>query len=256
MSWAIEVNGLSKQFGDFVALKSLHLWVPEGALYGFVGPNGAGKTTTLRLLLGLSKANQGSIRILGEPLEGNEKELKRKIGVVFDTPLLFDYLTVREHLIFAGKMFGLEKATMASRVPELLSLLELETSVNKLIVELSSGTKKKVALSVALLHHPQLLILDEPFEGLDPVSRRVLEDVLRDMVGQQGSVLLTSHSLELVERLCSEVTIIDHGRVVATGNLSGPQAETGSLEKLFFEHVESRRTRPLSWLHRSDGSNQ
>ncbi|MDD5543117.1 MAG: ABC transporter ATP-binding protein [Acidobacteriia bacterium] len=247
---AIEISDLSKTFSDVYAVKSLSLTVPSGAFFGFVGPNGAGKTTTIRLLLGLLQPTSGSIRVLDRSISGDTAHLRRLIGVVPEGLALFDYLTGWEHLTFVGKMFGLDHQTIKSRSDELMNLMELENSADTLTMNYSFGMKKKLAMAAALLPNPRLLILDEPFESIDPVTRNLLEQILKELVTRKVTVFMTSHALDLVERLCSEAAIICGGSLVVTGAMTDLTHEFGTLEKLFLNSIppNEQRTSKLSWL--------
>lgn len=250
MTPAIEIKDLTKTFGNYRVLKSVNLCVPTGVFFGFVGPNGAGKTTTIRLLLGLLTPTGGSIRVVGQSPKEAGDELKAQIGVVMEELSLFDYLTGWEYLLFAGRMFKLDRSTLRPRAEELLGLMELDNSADRLIADYSHGMKKKLALATALMHNPRLLILDEPFEGMDPPSRKVLEDVLLDLVAHQATIFLTSHSLDLVERLCSEVALIHRGELLVTGKMNDVMKEGSSLEELFFQQIplDDQRPKKLSWV--------
>jgi ABC-2 type transport system ATP-binding protein len=250
MALVIETLDLSKKFHHVDAVRSLNLRICEGTVYGFVGPNGAGKTTTIRLLLGLLQPSSGQVRIFDQPLQGDTAELRRQIGVVPEGLALFDYLTGWEYLTFVGKMFELDDRVIRSRGAELFNLTELEESASQLVVNYSFGMKKKLAFAAALLHEPKLLILDEPFEGIDPMSKMLLEKVLEALVAHGVTVFLTSHALDMVQRLCTEVGIINGGELVAAGAMSDIMNKAGNLERLFFQNVllNERRRRMLSWL--------
>ena len=254
MTPAIEISNLSKKFSNDYAVKSLNLSVPSGIIFGFVGPNGAGKTTTIRLLLGLLRPTSGSIRVLDRPVIGDIAGLRRHIGVVPEGLAFFDYLTGWEHLTFVGKMFGLDGPTIVSRGKELLNLMELQGSANTLTMNYSFGMKKKLALAAALLPNPRLLILDEPFESIDPVTRTLLEEILNELVARKVTVFMTSHALDLVERLCSEAAIIDEGSLVVKGPMTDLIRECGTLERLFLDSIppDEQRTSKLSWLQSKD----
>lgn len=257
MTAAIEISDLSKKFSEAYAIKSLSLNVPAGVIFGFVGPNGAGKTTTIRLLLGLLEPTSGSIRVLNHPVRADAAGLRRHIGVVPEGLALFDYLTGWEHLTFTGKMFGLDRRTITSRSEELLNLMELQDSADTLTMNYSFGMKKKLALAAALLPNPRLLILDEPFESIDPVSRKLIEEILKDLVAHEVTVFMTSHALDLVERLCSEVAIIDRGALLVTGTMTDLIHQFGDLEKLFLNSIpfNDQRTSKLSWMRsKNDGT--
>jgi ABC-2 type transport system ATP-binding protein len=229
----------------------LDLRVEAGKFFGFLGPNGAGKSTTIKMFTGLLAPSSGSMRILGEDLadENRAREVRRHIGVVPEHLALFDHLTGREYLTFVGRMYLLPSATVRARCEELLVMMSLESEEKKLTLEYSHGMKKKLALAAALLPAPDLLFLDEPFEGVDAVSSRVLRDVLRRCVERGATVFLTSHVLEIVEKLCSDVGIIARGRLVYQASMAEVRQD-GSLEERFIaavggEQVEAQR---LSWL--------
>ncbi len=219
MDIAVETHGLTRRFGDLVAVDHLDLTVPSGSFYGFLGPNGAGKSTTLKCLTGLLKPSSGAMLILGKDLSRQAVEIKREIGVVPEEEALFERLTATETLSFVGRVHGLDRATLEHRTGELLELLDLAGSADKLVADYSHGMRKKLAMAVALLPAPRLLFLDEPFEGIDAVASRQIKDILHGFVRRGGTVLLTSHILEIVERIADHVGIIDHGRLVAQGRL-------------------------------------
>src|SRR6266699_5639523 len=207
MTRAIETNGLTRRFGDFRAVDGLDLQVDRGKFYGFLGPNGAGKSTTIKMLTGLLAPTSGSMRILGEELRDPDKarEIKRRIGVVPENLALFDNLTAREYLTFIGRMYLLPIVTVRERCQELLTMMSLENEDKKLTLEFSHGMKKKLALAAALIPNPDLLFLDEPFEGVDAVASLVLRDTLKQVVSRGATVFVTSHVLEIVEKLCTDV---------------------------------------------------
>jgi ABC-2 type transport system ATP-binding protein len=251
MSLVIETTGLTRAFGNVKAVDSLDLRVEAGKFYGFLGPNGAGKSTTIKMLTGLLAPSRGNMRILGEDLsdENRAREVRRRIGVVPENLALFDNLTAREYLTFIGRMYLLPPTTVRERCQELLVMMGLESEERKLTLEYSHGMKKKLALAAALLPGPDLLFLDEPFEGVDAVSSRVLRDVLKRCVARGATVFLTSHVLEIVEKLCSDVGIIAQGRLVSQMAMQEVR-QNGSLEERFIsavggDHFEPQR---LSWL--------
>ncbi len=249
--FAIDTIDLTRDFGAFRAVDHLSLQVERGCFYGFLGPNGAGKSTTIKMLTGLLAPTSGVMRILGEDVGDPARALavKRRIGVVPENLALFDNLTAREHLTFVGRMYGLERDTIRRRSDELLSMMDLATDDGKLTMEFSHGMKKKLALASALLPNPDLLFLDEPFEGVDAVSSRVLRDTLKASVGHGATVFLTSHVLEIVEKLCTDVGIIARGKLVHQGRMDAMRT-AGSLEDAFLAVVGTRRDdQPkLSWL--------
>ena len=205
MNAAIETSNLTRDFGKFRAVNELNLRVEAGRFYGFLGPNGAGKSTTIKMLTGLLAPSGGTMRILGEDLSDPRRalEVKRRIGVVPENLALFDNLTAREYLTFIGRMYLLPRDTVRERCDELLAMMDLAHEEKKLTLEFSHGMKKKLALAAALIPNPDLLFLDEPFEGVDAVASRVLRDTLKQCVGRGATVFLTSHVLEIVEKLCT-----------------------------------------------------
>ena len=248
---AIETEGLTRCFGDLRAVDGLGLRVEAGKFYGFLGPNGAGKSTTIKMLTGLLAPTSGTMRILGEQIDDPEKarQIKRRVGVVPEDLALFDNLTAREYLIFVGRMYKLPSATIDERSQELLAMMDLDTEDKKLTLEFSHGMKKKLTLAAALIPNPDLLFLDEPFEGVDAVASRVLRDTLKRCVERGATVFLTSHVLEIVERLCTDVGIIATGKLVHQSSMDEISA-AGSLEERFLEAVGSDQVerQKLSWL--------
>jgi ABC-2 type transport system ATP-binding protein len=248
---AIETDALTRRFGAQVAVDGIDLRVPRGSFYGFLGENGAGKSTTISMLTGVLAPTSGAMRVLG--LGAASDELKRRIGVVPDGLLLFDRLTGREHLIFVARLFGLDRSEAAGRADELLEAMELAQDARKLVADYSFGMRKKLALAAALIHGPELLFLDEPFEGVDAVAKASLTALLADLVTRRRlTVFLTSHVLEVVERLCDQVGIIHRGRLVAQGSLAGVLQAAGAptLTDAFVKLVGEGRggSRTLSFL--------
>ena len=247
---AIETTDLIRDFGTFRAVDRISLRVERGCFYGFLGPNGAGKSTTIKMLTGLLAPTSGVMRILGEDVSDPARSLavKQRIGVVPENLALFDNLKAREHLTFVGRMYGLAPEVIRQRSGELLALMDLERDSEKLTMEFSHGMKKKLALASALLPNPELLCLDEPFEGVDAVSSRVLRDTLKATVGRGATVFLTSHVLEIVEKLCTHVGIIAKGQLVHQGPMDVLRASR-SLEDTFLSVVGTPDEQPkLSWL--------
>lgn len=251
MTLAIESRGLSRNFDGVQAVKSVDLAVQRGSLYGFLGPNGAGKSTTIKMLTGILVPSSGEIRLLGkDPWDRDDAiEIKRQTGVVPEDLALFDNLTAREYLTFIGRMYSMDLSTIRERMEELLSLLNLEEVEKKLTVEYSHGMKKKLALAAALLPNPDLLFLDEPFEGVDAVTSRVIRDILSIYVRRGSTVFVTSHVLEIVERICTHVGIIANGQLVEQTSLDELR-QGSSLEKTFLEKVGSPAEEQidLAWL--------
>jgi ABC-2 type transport system ATP-binding protein len=251
MNTAIETTNLTRDFGQFRAVDQLNLRVEAGRFYGFLGPNGAGKSTTIKMFTGLLAPSAGAMRILGEDMSDPRRalEVKRRIGVVPENLALFDNLTAREHLTFIGRMYLLPPATVRERCEELLAMMDLAGEEKKLTLEFSHGMKKKLALAAALIPNPDLLFLDEPFEGVDAVASRLLRDTLKQCVGRGATVFLTSHILEIVEKLCTDVGIIAQGRLVHQGTMDDLH-RGGSLEDKFLAVVGSggHEAQKLSWL--------
>lgn len=249
MAPAILTRSLRKLYGAKAAVDGLDLEVPQGSFFGFLGPNGAGKTTTIHILIGLIPATSGEIEILGLPLASNLQEIKHRIGIVPDENVLFDRLTGFEFLQFAGRMYGLEKRVAQERARELLELFELDQEPRKLIAEYSKGMRKRVALAGALIHRPQLFLLDEPFEGVDPIGARLMKDILLGQVRQGATIFLTSHVSEVVERLCDRVAIINEGRIVIEGSMQELRSAEDTLEDTFVRVVGGDRlAQSLDWL--------
>jgi ABC-2 type transport system ATP-binding protein len=251
MNLAIETLGLTRRFGELTAVDGIDLRVECGTFYGFLGPNGAGKSTTIKMLTGLLAPTAGAMRILGEDLAQPDQALavKRRIGVVPENLSLFENLTAREYLTFIGRMYLLPRDTVRARTEELLVMMGLEGEEKKLALEYSHGMRKKLALAAALLPNPELLFLDEPFEGVDAVASRVLRDTLKRVVERGATVFLTSHVLEIVEKLCTHVGIVAHGKLVH----QEPMTElhrNGSLEERFLQLVGADQVerQKLSWL--------
>src|SRR5687767_15762977 len=258
---AVETFNLVRQFGDFTAVDHINLNVRRGSFFGFLGPNGAGKSTTIKMLTGLLAPTSGKMLVLGRDLESEALEVKRRIGVVPEDLNLFERLTGAEMLAFTGRMYGLGKTEIAERAPELLGLMDLREEPKKLIVEYSHGMKKKLSLACALIHRPEILFLDEPFEGVDAIASRTLKDLLSRLTVRGLTVFLTSHVLEIVERLCSDIAIISQGKLLASGSLDelrkgirmeGDGQGPISLEEYFIQIVGGDRgstnDEMLDWL--------
>jgi ABC-2 type transport system ATP-binding protein len=252
MELAIETKGLTRLFEHFCAVDQINLRVEPGTFYGFLGPNGAGKSTTIKMLTGLLAASGGEACVLGKNIFDAKESLeaKKKIGVVPENLALFENLTAREHLTFIGRMYLLPEDTIRTRIDELLHLLGLAEAEKKLTLEYSHGMKKKLALAAALLPNPDLLFLDEPFEGVDAIASRVIRDLLKDFIGRGSTVFLTSHVLDVVEKLCTHVGIIANGKLVEQTDLNSLR-QGSSLEERFLEKVgvDEEATHKLSWLH-------
>ena len=266
MNAAISTTGLTRRFGDFTAVQNVNLNVAPGQFYGFLGPNGAGKSTTIKMLTGLLAPTSGSIRVLGLDFADNAIEVKRQIGVVPEGMALFGRLTASEYLRFVGQMYGLDRATTLQRSEELLEFMNLAGETKKLITDFSHGMQKKLALAAAVIHGPKILFLDEPFEGVDAIAAGTLKQMLQGMIARGATIFLTSHVLEIVERLCTHVAIIHRGELIANGSLEElragvhTQADTDdgetrlTLEEIFIRVIgkesgtEAQPEQELSWL--------
>lgn len=236
----IQTERLTRHFGALAAVQDLDLAVRPGELFGFLGPNGAGKSTTLRLLAGLLRPTTGTARIAGHDVQTAPLAAKRATGFMPDEPVLYERLTGREFLRFVGGLYGLDEAQIADRAEQLLTLLDLTAKAEDEIQSYSHGMRQKIVLCTALLHQPQALLLDEPLSGLDPHSARRVKDVLRDFCRRGGAILLSTHTLEIAERLCERVGILHHGRLIAVGTMDELRAQAHSaagatLEELFLQ---------------------
>ncbi|MFT4111219.1 ABC transporter ATP-binding protein [Silvibacterium sp.] len=260
---ALAIYGLTRRFGDFTAVDDLSFSVAPGQFFGFLGPNGAGKSTTIKMLTGLLEPTAGRIEILGQTFTAGSMDLKRQIGVVPEGMALLGRLTASEYLRFVGRMYGLDRETTARRTEELLEFMHLANEPKKLVTDFSHGMQKKLALAAAVMHGPKVLFLDEPFEGVDAVAAGTLKSMLQGMIQHGATIFLTSHVLEIVERLCSHVAIIAQGRLVANGSLDELRAGVASrlpgeaaeqrltLEEIFLNAVgadASESAAELSWL--------
>ena len=258
---AVETFELVRRFGDFTAVDRVNLRVERGQFFGFLGPNGAGKSTTIKMLTGLLQPTSGRVRVLGRDLAAESLEVKRRIGVVPEDLNLFERLTGAEMLTFTGRMYGLGREETTARAGELLALMELDADPKKLVVEYSHGMKKKLSLACALIHRPEILFLDEPFEGVDALASRTLKDLLLKLTARGVTVFLTSHVLEIVERLCTHIAIITEGRLVVEGALGelrrgialedGTSSNSLSLEDYFIRVIGGARPAGedvLPWL--------
>ena len=255
MNFALETTGLRKVFGDLAAVDGIDLAVPRGSFYGFLGPNGAGKSTTIKCLTGLLRPTAGTLRILDlDPLT-DPVAVKKKIGVVPEDLALFDRLSGHETLSFIGQVHGLDTATLRSRSAELLELMDLKQAASEMVADYSHGMRKKLALAASLISAPRMLFLDEPFEGIDAVASREIKELLTQFVKGGGTIFLTSHILEIVERLCDQIGVIHKGKLVAQGPLAELRAGIGvgkTLEEIFLELVgaENVQAPTLDWLAR------
>jgi ABC-2 type transport system ATP-binding protein len=261
---AIQTHGLTRRFGALTAVDDVTLSVAPGQFFGFLGPNGAGKSTTIKMLTGLLEPSAGTIEILGLPFSASALELKRQIGVVPEGMALMGRLTAPEYLRFVGRMYGLDKATTNQRTDELLEFMHLADESRKLVTDFSHGMQKKLALAAAVIHGPKVLFLDEPFEGVDAIAAGMLKSMLQGMINRGATIFLTTHVLEIVERLCSHVAIVSQGRLVANGSIEALRAGVAStlpgaeqeqrltLEEIFLSivgaDVQQEPAQELTWL--------
>ncbi len=249
MDYCIETKDLSREFNGFWAVNQLNLQVERGCFYGFLGPNGAGKSTTIKMLTGLLASSGGSVHIFGQDLATDGIAIKKRIGVVPEDLCVFENLTAHEYLTFIGRMYGMDKKVIGDRREELLHLMELHENPKTLILEFSNGMRKKLAVAAALIHDPELLFLDEPFEGMDAIAARTLRKVLDVFIQRDSTVFLTSHILDIVERLCTHVGIIHEGALITQSPIADLTKE-GSLESAFIDAVGNPEENEggLSWL--------
>jgi ABC-2 type transport system ATP-binding protein len=233
----ISTRGLTKRYGEFVAVEGLDLEVKGGELYGFLGPNGAGKTTTIKMLVGLLRPSAGHALVAGHDIVAEPEAAKARLGYVPDSALLFDRLTAREFLEFSGDLYRIDRNARNRRIVSLLDLFGLTERADDMLGSYSRGMRQKVSLAAALLHDPQVLLLDEPTVGLDPRSARLMKDILRDFCREGKTVFVSTHILEIAERMCTGAAIIDRGHLVAAGSLQELRSRGGSgadsLEQVF-----------------------
>jgi len=252
----ILTENLTRRFGQLAAVDRLNLSVPRGVIFGFLGPNGAGKSTTINMLTGLLPPTAGTASVGGFDVRREPLEVKRRIGVVPEGLSLYERLTATEQIELVGRLHGLALSEIERRIPTLLDLLELEDAADKMILDYSHGMRKKTALACALIHAPEILFLDEPFEGIDPISTRATKELLRDMVEQrETTVFFSTHVMELAERFCDLVAIIDHGQLVGVGSIPELRQRAGlpkdaALEDVFIQMVGAvaDNGEALEWL--------
>ncbi len=240
------VKGISKSFGSNKAVKELNLTIKPGEIRGLLGPNGSGKSTTMKMILGVLKPDSGSINVCGIDVQSHPVEARRKIGYVPETPFLYEYLTAAEYLDLVGVAYGLDKKARGETAGELLKALQMEEHVNEVMSGYSQGMRQKIALISALMHKPKLLILDEPLNGLDPRSARIVKEILHHLAGEGVSVLFSTHVLEIADAICSKITIINEGTIIAEGTSQELKAMSGlknsSLEDVFLKLTGSEDT--------------
>ncbi|MEP0814450.1 MAG: ABC transporter ATP-binding protein [bacterium] len=244
------VDSLTKRFDKVTAVDNVSFAVPEGEFFGFLGPNGAGKSTTIKVLVGILGAEYSKITIAGRDLRRDPIGVKSSIGVMLEDPHLYDRLTAREYLQFMGRMYGLEGRETDARTEELLDLMDLGEAADKMIVDYSTGMRKKTVLAAAMIHKPRVLFLDEPFNGIDPIASRKIKDVMARLVRGGATVFFSSHVMELVEKLCTSVGIIHRGKLMFHAPMEEIRAGGRSLEDVFVELVGGAHvgTEELSWI--------
>ncbi len=254
-NYAITASDLVRTFDQKVAVNHLNLGVRPGEFFGFLGPNGAGKSTTIKMMVGLLRPSAGHIWVGGVDVWKDPLHARALMGVLPEYLNLYERLSGREFIVFSGHMYGVPEAAIHRRTEELLQLLDLTSDADKMIVDYSVGMRKKVALAAAIIHNPQVLFLDEPFEGIDPVSSRVIRDILRDLTQRGTTIFFSSHIMEVVERLCTRVGIINQGVLVAEGTLqelrqrASGNTKDATLEDIFLNVIGAPNgTHNLSWL--------
>jgi len=251
---ALVLQGLWRRFGPKVAVAGIDLQVPAGSFYGLVGPNGAGKTTTLSMATGLLRPDAGSVQVLGVDLWTDPVRGKSLLGVLPDGVRLFDRLSGLQLVVYAGLLHGLDRTTATDRAGDLLRAFDLRADADTLVVDYSAGMSKKITLACAMVHAPRLLVLDEPFEAVDPVSAANIRDILASFAASGGTVVVSSHVMDLVQRMCDHVAVIAAGHVLAAGTVDEVRAGA-SLEDRFVELVGGRTGgEGLEWLRTSSAS--
>jgi ABC-2 type transport system ATP-binding protein len=248
MAPALELKNVTKRFGAKVAVDDLTLTIEPGSFLGLLGRNGAGKSTTLKMATSLVDPTSGTISVLGHDLRTHSLEARRLMGVMPEDMALLELLTGAQYLRFVGRMYGLEDAMIDSRGAELFDTLDLKPGTKTLVADYSFGMKKKLALCAALIHGPKVLFLDEPFEGIDAVTNRTIKDILLSLQQRGVTLVLTSHILEVVEKLCPLIAIIDEGKLKGYGTLDELKQGAESLESLFVNLVGGTPRGALSWL--------
>jgi ABC-2 type transport system ATP-binding protein len=245
----IRLTNLHKRYGSFTAVDGLSLDIPPGTLFGFLGPNGAGKTTTLRMIAGILRPTSGTVEIAGEDIHRHPLVAKARLGYIPDRPFVYDKLTGGEFLRFAAALYGQEGASVERRIDELLELFELTAWKDELTESYSHGMRQKLIISGALVHRPAVIVVDEPMVGLDPKSARLLKDLFRQFVDRGGTVLMSTHTLEVAEQMCDRIAIVYKGKVAAQGTMAElrQQTESGdmSLEGLFLKLTGGLREHQL-----------
>lgn len=248
----IELTSLTKRYGRFTAVDGINLTIPKGELYGLLGPNGAGKTTTMRMIAGILQPTSGVVKISGIDIQKDPLVAKSRLGFIPDRPFVYDKLTGVEFLRFVAGLYGMGGAEVEHRIDELLELFELAPWKHELTESYSHGMRQKLIISSALVHRPEVIVVDEPMVGLDPKSARLLKDMLREFVTRGGTVLMSTHTLEIAEAMCDRIAIVQAGRVAAAGTMEELRSQTSSgdasLEELFLKLTGGLSERELSDL--------
>jgi ABC-2 type transport system ATP-binding protein len=248
----IELQSLTKRYGKFTAVDRISLTIPPGELYGLLGPNGAGKTTTMRMIAGILHPTGGRVLIAGIDVAADPIAAKRRLGFIPDRPFVYDKLTGAEFMRFVAGLYGQSGPELERRIDELLELFELLPWRSELTESYSHGMRQKLIIASALLHRPEVIVVDEPMVGLDPRSARLLKDLLRQFVGRGGTVLMSTHTLEIAEAMCDRIAIVHGGRIAAAGTMAELRAQTASgdasLEELFLKLTGGLSERALSEL--------
>ncbi len=215
----LEIKNLTKSFGSFLAVDNISLSINSGDLYGFLGPNGAGKTTTIKIITGLYSPTSGSVEVDGIDITKNHIEVKKRIGYIPDQPFLYERLTGKEFLYFSGGLYKIPKNTLKNKIEELIDRLNIEEWINKRTEEYSQGMRQRITIASALLHEPKLLIVDEPMVGLDPQSAHIIKQLFKELTSNGTVIFMSTHSLNVVEEICSKVAIIHKGRIIFNDNI-------------------------------------
>jgi ABC-2 type transport system ATP-binding protein len=245
----IRLENLTKLYGSFVAVDDISLHVPRGVLYGCLGPNGAGKTTTLRMIAGILRPSNGRVLLGGDDVHDNPMVAKRRLGFIPDRPFVYDKLTGAEFLRFVAGLYGQEGEAVDRRIAELLEVFELTSWKDELVEAYSHGMRQKLIISSALIHRPEVIVVDEPMVGLDPKAARLLKDIFHQFVQKGGTVLMSTHTLEVAEAMCDQVAIIQHGKIVAAGTVAELRRQhqaDASLEELFLKLTGGAHARQLA----------
>jgi ABC-2 type transport system ATP-binding protein len=248
----IRLIHLTKRYGKFTAVDDIDMVVPSGELFGFLGPNGAGKTTTFRMIAGILRPTSGTVEIGGIDINRSPLEAKARLGFIPDRPFVYDKLTGGEFLRFAAALYGQQGVAVERRIDELLELFELARWKDELTESYSHGMRQKLIISGALVHRPAVIVVDEPMVGLDPKSARLLKDLFRQFVDRGGTVLMSTHTLEVAETMCDRIAIVHKGKIVAQGTMSEVQEQTASedlgLEDLFLKLTGGMRDHQLDTI--------